>query len=73
MILKSMSWKRPTSEILPPGFWVNHSRSFVGMGFDLGRVVSAFEYVGMDPNHGEKHEPEEAYIGDLTARLLGEP
>ena len=46
---------------------------FVFMGFDLDRVVSAFEYVGIDSNDGEDYELEEAYIGDVTARLLGEP
>ena len=46
---------------------------FVFMGFDLDRVVSAFDYVGIDPNDGEDYELEEAYIGDITARLLGEP
>lgn len=46
---------------------------FVFMGFDLDRVVAAFEYVGIDTNDGEDYELEEAYIGDVTARLLGEP
>ena len=46
---------------------------FVLMGFDLDRVVTAFEYVGIDTNGGEDYELEEAYIGDITARLLGEP
>lgn len=46
---------------------------FVNMGFDLDRVVAAFEFVGIDPNGGEIYELEEAYIGDITARLLGEP
>ena len=46
---------------------------FVWMGFDLERVVSAFDYVGIDPNDGDDYELEEAYIGDITARLLGEP
>ena len=46
---------------------------FVHMGFDLDRVVAAFDYVGIDPNDGEMYELEEAYIGDITARLLGEP
>ena len=46
---------------------------FVHMGFDLDRVVAAFDYVGIDPNDGETYELEEAYIGDITARLLGEP
>ena len=43
------------------------------MGFDLDRVVSAFDYVGIDRNDGEDYELEEAYMGDITARLLGEP
>jgi len=46
---------------------------FVHMGFDLDRVVAAFDYVGIDHNGGEAYELEEAYIGDITARLLGEP
>ena len=46
---------------------------FVHMGFDLDRVVAAFDFVGIDPNGGEAYELEEAYIGDVTARLLGEP
>ena len=46
---------------------------FVLMGFDLDRVVNAFEFVGIDPNDGEDYPLEEAYIGDITARLLGEP
>lgn len=46
---------------------------FVNMGFDLDRVVAAFDFVGIDPNGGEAYELEEAYIGDITARLLGEP
>ena len=46
---------------------------FVMMGFDLDRVVAAFDFVGIDPNDGEDYTLEEAYIGDITARLLGEP
>lgn len=46
---------------------------FVWMGFDLDRVVSAFNFVGIDQGDGEDYELEEAYIGDITARLLGEP
>jgi len=46
---------------------------FVLMGFDLDRVVAAFDYVGIDRNDGEDYELEEAYMGDITARLLGEP
>ena len=46
---------------------------FVNMGFDVDRVVAAFKYVGIDLNDGEDYEMEEAYMGDITARLLGEP
>ncbi|KAI9816149.1 MAG: Ubiquitin-conjugating enzyme E2 1 [Phylliscum demangeonii] len=46
---------------------------FVHMGFDVDRVVAAFNYVGIDHNDGEDYELEEAYMGDITARLLGEP
>ncbi|KAI9889285.1 MAG: Ubiquitin-conjugating enzyme E2 1 [Vezdaea aestivalis] len=45
---------------------------FVQMGFDIERVVSAFNFVGIDRNNGEDYELEEAYIGDITARLFGE-
>jgi ubiquitin-conjugating enzyme (huntingtin interacting protein 2) len=46
---------------------------FVHMGFDVDRVVAAFHYVGIDRMGGEDYELEEAYMGDITARLLGEP
>lgn len=46
---------------------------FVAMGFDLDRVVEAFNFVNIDRNNGEDYELEEAYMGDITARLLGEP
>ncbi|KAL5041924.1 ubiquitin-conjugating enzyme/RWD-like protein [Aspergillus fruticulosus] len=46
---------------------------FVHMGFDVDAVVSAFNYYGIDRNNGEDYELEEAYMGDVTARLLGEP
>jgi ubiquitin-conjugating enzyme (huntingtin interacting protein 2) len=42
------------------------------MGFDLDAVVEAFQYVGIDRNGGDDYEMEEAYMGDVTARLLGE-
>jgi ubiquitin-conjugating enzyme (huntingtin interacting protein 2) len=45
---------------------------FVNMGFDVDAVVEAFNYVGIDKNGGEDYELEEAYMGDITARLLGE-
>lgn len=46
---------------------------FVNMGFELDAVVEAFLYVGIDRHGGEYYEMEEAYAGDITARLLGEP
>ncbi|KAM7203070.1 Ubiquitin-conjugating enzyme/RWD-like protein [Rhypophila sp. PSN 637] len=45
---------------------------FVNMGFDVDKVVEAFNFVGIDRNGGEDYELEEAYMGDITARLLGE-
>jgi ubiquitin-conjugating enzyme (huntingtin interacting protein 2) len=45
---------------------------FVAMGFDVEAVVAAFEYVGIDRMGGEDYELEEAYMGDITARLFGE-
>ena len=42
------------------------------MGFDVEQVVAAFEYVGIDKMGGEDYELEEAYMGDITARLFGE-
>jgi len=47
--------------------------SFVDMGFDVPRVVEAFNHVGIDKMGGHLYELEEAYIGDITARLFGEP
>ncbi|KAI1407675.1 ubiquitin-conjugating enzyme/RWD-like protein [Hypoxylon sp. FL1857] len=46
---------------------------FVNMGFDLDRVVEAFQFVGIDRLDGQDYELEEAYMGDITAHLLGEP
>lgn len=42
------------------------------MGFDVEAVVDAFRFVGIDKNNGRYYELEEAYMGDITARLLGE-
>ncbi|KAL8939740.1 MAG: hypothetical protein Q9216_003184 [Gyalolechia sp. 2 TL-2023] len=55
------------------GYNQNMIDGFVHMGFDLERVVAAFEFVGIEQNDGEEYALEEAYIGDITARLLGEP
>lgn len=43
------------------------------MGFEIDAVVEAFLFVGIDKNGGRDYELEEAYMGDITARLLGEP
>ena len=45
---------------------------FCAMGFDVPVVVAAFEYVGIDRMDGQDYELEEAYMGDVTARLFGE-
>jgi ubiquitin-conjugating enzyme (huntingtin interacting protein 2) len=45
---------------------------FVAMGFDVEAVVAAFHYVGIDKMGGQDYELEEAYMGDVTARLFGE-
>ena len=42
------------------------------MGFGLDAVVDAFLFVGIDKNNGCDYQLEEAYMGDITARLLGE-
>lgn len=42
------------------------------MGFEVDSVVAAFEFVGIDKNDGMDYELEEAYMGDITARLFGE-
>lgn len=46
---------------------------FCSMGFDVERVVGAFKYVGIDRLDGEDYELDEEEMGDITARLLGEP
>ncbi|KAI5917189.1 ubiquitin carrier protein [Camillea tinctor] len=46
---------------------------FVSMGFDIDRVVEAFQYVGIETYDGQDVDLEPAYMGDITARLLGEP
>lgn len=39
------------------------------MGYDKESVVKAFEYVGIDRNNGQDYALEEAYQGDILARL----
>ncbi|KAF5019096.1 hypothetical protein F66182_8909 [Fusarium sp. NRRL 66182] len=45
---------------------------FVNMGFPLDNVIEAFLFFGIPHNGGQDYELEEAYMGDITARLLGE-
>lgn len=42
------------------------------MGFDVTAVVAAFEHVGIDRRNGDDYQLEEAYMGDVTARLFNE-
>jgi ubiquitin-conjugating enzyme (huntingtin interacting protein 2) len=42
------------------------------MGFPLDNVVEAFMFFGIERNGGRDYELEEAYMGDVVARLLGE-
>lgn len=55
------------------GYNQNLVDRFVAMGFDVPTVVGAFEYVGIDRMDGQDYELEEAYMGDVTARLFNEP
>lgn len=66
-----LTWPRPGC-IRYQGWNKNLVDRFVNMGFDLDAVVEAFQYVGIDRNGGDDYEMEEAYMGDVTARLLGE-
>ncbi|CEI63353.1 hypothetical protein FVEN_g117 [Fusarium venenatum] len=42
---------------------------FVDMGFRIVAVVEAFKYVGIDRNNGLDYTLEEAYEGDILAKL----
>lgn len=63
---------RRTNEYRYHGYNKDLVDRFVAMGFDVEAVVGAFEYVGIDKMGGEDYELEEAYMGDITARLFGE-
>lgn len=63
---------RRTDEYRYHGYNKDLVDRFVAMGFDVEAVVGAFEYVGIDKMGGEDYELEEAYMGDITARLFGE-
>jgi len=75
--LPSISRDRKSSEAEMMAKYEGYNKDlidrFVSMGFDVERVVAAFNFVGIDRNNGEDYELEEEYMGDITARLLGEP
>lgn len=54
------------------GYNKNLVDRFVHMGFEIDAVVEAFLFVGIERNAGRDYQLEEAYMGDITARLLGE-
>lgn len=72
----SLSRNRQTTEAEMLAKYEGYNKNlidrFVVMGFDVERVVAAFNYVGIEKLNGEDYELEEAYMGDITARLLGE-
>lgn len=72
-----VSLYKKKKKILPYNRYQGYNKDlidrFVNMGFEIDRVVEAFNFVGIDRNGGEDYELEEAYMGDITARLLGEP
>ncbi|KAF4332165.1 ubiquitin carrier [Fusarium beomiforme] len=51
------------------GYNPNLVQQFVDMGFGVEAVVKAFEFVGVDRNNGQDYTLEEAYQGDVLARL----
>lgn len=51
------------------GYNRNLIDQFVILGYDKETVVEAFKYVGIDRNNGEDYTLEEAYQGDILARL----
>ncbi|KAF4344330.1 ubiquitin-conjugating enzyme (huntingtin interacting 2) [Fusarium beomiforme] len=54
------------------GYNRNLVERFVNMGFPLDAVVEAFIHFRIDRNGGQDYELEEAYMGDVVARLLRE-
>lgn len=55
------------------GYNKNLIDRFVHMGFDLDKVVEAFQFFGIETYGGQDVDLEPEYMGDITARLLGEP
>ncbi|KAF4121872.1 ubiquitin-conjugating enzyme (huntingtin interacting protein 2) [Geosmithia morbida] len=54
------------------GYHKNLVGRFTSMGFEVSAVVNAFIRAGLPRKNGADYEPEEAYLGDVTAHLLGE-
>jgi ubiquitin-conjugating enzyme (huntingtin interacting protein 2) len=51
------------------GYHRDMVQRFVDLGFTTEAVVEAFKYVGIDRNNGQDYVLEEAYQGDIAARL----
>jgi ubiquitin-conjugating enzyme (huntingtin interacting protein 2) len=64
--------KKPNGPTQYRGYNKNLIERFVNMGFEAENVLDAFEFVGIDRCGGMDYDMEEAYMGDITARLLGE-
>ncbi|KFH45367.1 Ubiquitin-conjugating enzyme E2-like protein [Hapsidospora chrysogenum ATCC 11550] len=54
------------------GYHPNLVNRFINMGFSVEAVVDAFHVVGIPRNGGHDYILDEAYIGDITAELLGD-
>ncbi|KAF5547678.1 ubiquitin ligase [Fusarium mexicanum] len=51
------------------GYNRNLIKPFIDAGYDRDAVVEAFKYYGIDRNNGQDYTLEEAYQGDILARL----
>ncbi|KAL6863350.1 Ubiquitin-conjugating enzyme E2 1 [Amphichorda felina] len=54
------------------GYHPNLVARFTNMGFEIEAVVEAFQHVGLPRHGGMDYNMEDAYIGDVTAYLLGD-
>lgn len=54
------------------GYNKNLVDRYCQQGFEIKQVIQAFEFVGIDRAGGKDYELEEAYQGDVLARLYGE-
>ncbi|KAF5639262.1 ubiquitin ligase [Fusarium sp. NRRL 52700] len=53
------------------GYNRNLIQPYIDAGYDKDAVVEAFKYFGIDRNNGKDYTLEEAYQGDILARLSG--